>query len=170
MTLPLVAVAAVAQNGVIGVGDGLPWRISSDLKHFKALTMGKPLILGRRTFQSLRRPLPGREIIVLTHAAAFASPGVGVAHTPEAALDLARRAAAAMGAAEICIGGGGEIYRVFLDRTARVELTEIALAPEGDAFFPPLDPAQWRETRRETPPRGEKDEADFAFVTLARRD
>ena len=170
MTLPLVAVAAVARNGVIGAGNDLPWRISSDLKHFKALTMGKPLILGRRTFQSLRRPLPGREIIVLTRDSGFARPGVRVAQTPEAALDLAQQAAAAMGAKEICIGGGAEIYRVFLDQAARVELTEIALAPAGDAFFPMLDAAQWRETRRENPPRGEKDEADFAFVTFARRD
>ncbi len=169
MTLELVAVAAVARNGVIGAGDGLPWRIPSDLKRFKALTMGKPLILGRRTFQSLRRPLPGREIIVLTGNADFAPVGVKTAPTPAAALDLARQAAREMGAEEICIGGGAEVYRAFLDETARIELTEVALEPEGDTFFPALDLSQWRETRRENRHRSERDEADFAFVTLQRR-
>ncbi len=166
----LVAVAAVARNGVIGADNGLPWRVSSDLKHFKALTMGKPLILGRRTFESLQRPLPGREIIVVTRDPRFSPAGVRIAHSPLEALAVARRLAKALGVDEIVVGGGAQIFGALIDETRRIELTEIALEPEGDAFFPSLDMAQWRETKRETPPRGERDEADFAFVTLARRE
>jgi len=169
MSPEIVAIVAVARNGVIGAANGLPWRISSDMKRFKALTMGKPLILGRRTFQSLPRPLPGRELIVVTRDACFAPQGLRVAHDPAAALRLAQDVAASMSAPQICIGGGGEIYRALLDATQRVELTEIDLAPEGDAFFPRLDPQEWRETFREIQPRGAKDEADFAYVTLERR-
>ncbi|MFY9831113.1 MAG: dihydrofolate reductase [Methylocystis sp.] len=165
----LVAVAAVARNGVIGADNGLPWRVSSDLKHFKALTMGKPLILGRRTFESLQRPLPGREIIVVTRDPRFSPAGVRIAHSPLEALAVARRLARALAVDEILVGGGAEIFRALMDETQRIELTEIALEPKGDAFFPRLDMARWRETRRETPPRGERDEADFAFVTLARQ-
>ncbi len=165
----LVAVAAVARNGVIGADNGLPWRVSSDLKHFKALTMGKPLILGRRTFESLQRPLPGREIIVVTRDPRFSPAGARIARGPSEALEVARRLAKALAVDEIMVGGGAEIFRALMDETRRIELTEIALEPEGDAFFPSLDMAQWRETKRETPPRGERDEADFAFVTLARR-
>ena len=165
----LVAVAAVARNGVIGADNGLPWRVSSDLKHFKALTMGKPLILGRRTFKSLRRPLPGREIIVVTRDPRFSPAGVRIARSPLEALAIARSLAKALAVDEIVVGGGAEIFGALMDETQRIELTEIALEPEGDAFFPSLDMARWRETRRETPPRGERDEADFAFVTLARR-
>ena len=166
----LVAVAAVARNRVIGADNGLPWRVSSDLKHFKALTMGKPLILGRRTFESLQRPLPGREIIVVTRDPRFSPAGVRIAHSPLEALAVARRLAKALAVDEIVVGGGAEIFGALIDETRRIELTEIALEPEGDAFFPSLDMAQWRETKRETPPRGERDEADFAFVTLARRE
>jgi dihydrofolate reductase len=165
----LVAVAAVARNRVIGADNGLPWRVSSDLKRFKALTMGKPLILGRRTFESLRRPLPGREIIVVTRDPRFSPVGVRIAHSPLEALAVARRLAKALAVDEIMVGGGAEIFRALMDETQRIELTEIALEPEGDAFFPSLDMAQWRETKRETPPRGERDEASFAFVTLARQ-
>ncbi len=165
----LVAVAAVARNGVIGADNGLPWRVSSDLKHFKALTMGKPLILGRRTFESLQRPLPGREIIVVTRDSRYSPAGVQLAHSPLEALAVARRLAKALAVDEIMVGGGAEIFRALMDETQRIELTEIALEPDGDAYFPSLDMAQWRETKRETPPRGERDEADFAFVTLARQ-
>jgi dihydrofolate reductase len=165
----LVAVAAVARNGVIGADNGLPWRVSSDLKHFKALTMGKPLILGRRTFESLQRPLPGREIIVVTRDPRFSPAGVRIAHSPLEALAVARRLARTLAVDEIVVGGGAEIFRALMDETQRIELTEIALEPKGDAYFPSLDMAQWRETRRETPPRGGRDEADFAFVTLARQ-
>jgi dihydrofolate reductase len=170
MTPPeIVAIVAVARNGVIGAGDSLPWRISSDLKRFKALTMGKPLILGRRTFAALPRALPGRELVVVTRDPAYAPTGARVAHSPQEALEIAGEIASRSGAPEICVGGGAEIFRALLDATQRIELTEIDLAPQGDAFMPPLDSAQWREASRHTPPRGEKDEADFAYVTLVRR-
>ena len=165
----LVAVVARTRNGVIGVDNGLPWRLSSDLKRFKALTMGKPMIMGRRTWESIGVPLPGRASIVVTRNPHFAAAGVHVAHSPGEELATARRLAAEMGADEIVIAGGEDIFRVFLDETDVIELTEVALNAAGDAHFPPLDPADWRETARETPPRGPKDEADFTYVTLARR-
>jgi len=165
----LVAVAAVARNGVIGSGNSLPWRLSSDLKHFKAVTMGKPLIMGRRTWDSVGRPLPGRKTVVLTRDVGFAAEGACVARTPEEALTRATEFAENMGASDIIIAGGGEIYAAFLDATDIMELTEINLEAAGDAFFPRLDPALWQEIRRETAPRGPRDDADFSYVTLARQ-
>ncbi len=164
-----VAIVAVAKNGVIGARGGLPWRISGDLKHFKALTMGKPLILGRRTFESLPGALPCRDLVVVTRDPSFSPPGARVTRSPDEALAVAREIARNSGATEICIGGGAVIYNALLGATDRVELTEIDLNPEGDAFLPPFDPAQWRETARVSAPRGPKDEADYAFVTLERR-
>jgi dihydrofolate reductase len=169
MSVETVAVVAVARNGVIGAANVTPWRLSSDLKRFKALTMGKPLIVGRRTYETFARPLPGRRLIVVTRDPAFAAPDAMRAADPQAALALARRVADEMGAREVVIGGGAEIYRALLDETQRIELTEVELKPQGDAFFPTLDAAQWREIARETPPRGERDEAEFSFVTLTRR-
>ena len=165
----LVAVVARAQNGVIGVANGLPWRLSSDLKRYRARTWGRPMIMGRRTWESIGRPLPGRETVVVTRRPSFAAPGAHVAGSLDESLAIARRLAGEMGTDEIIIAGGEEIYRALLDRTDLIELTEVALELEGDAHFPALDPAEWREIARVTPPRGEKDEADFAFVTLARR-
>ena len=166
----IVAIVAVAKNGVIGAKGGLPWRVSGDLKRFKALTMGKPLILGRRTFEALPRPLPGRELVIVTRDPGFLAPGAHVAQSPEAALEVAQGIARSSGVGEICIGGGAEIYRALLAATDRIELTEIDLAPLGDAFLPPFDPRDWRETARQPGERGERDEADYAFVTLERRD
>jgi dihydrofolate reductase len=165
----LVAVVAVARNGVIGADNGLPWRVSSDLKRFKALTMGKPLIMGRRTWDSLGRPLPGRESVVLSRSADFAPEGAHVVRSPEAALATASRLARELGVDEVILAGGAEIFRALLDRTDLIQLTEIASDAPGDTVFPPLEPTQWREIARETPPRGPRDEVDFAFVTLERR-
>jgi dihydrofolate reductase len=160
----LIIVAAVARNGIIGGGNGLLWRLPSDLRRFKALTMGKPLVMGRRTFHSIGRPLPGRETIVLTRDRAFAADGVHVAHDLEAALALAGGQAEATGAEAIVIAGGGELYAQTIDRAHRLFITEVAAEPEGDARFPPIDPRAWRELSREAGMRGPKDEADFAFV------
>jgi len=165
---PLLSVAAVARNGVIGANNRLLWRLSSDLKRFKALTIGKPLVMGRRTFESIGRPLPGRETIVVTRHAAFASAGVLVAHSLEAALSLAAERAAATGADAIVIAGGGEIYAQTIGRADRLAITEVALEPEGDARFPRIDPNLWREVRREKGERGPRDDADFAFVDYER--
>jgi dihydrofolate reductase len=169
LSAPVVAlIAAVARNGVIGVGDALPWRLSSDLKRFKALTMGKPLIMGRKTFQSIGRPLPGRATIVVTRDQRFAPEGVEVARDLETALRLAETKARAAGVDEIIVAGGGEIYAQTIARAARLYITEVALAPKGDAHFPPIDPALWREVNREAGVRGPRDEADFAFVEYRR--
>jgi dihydrofolate reductase len=160
----LALIAAVARNGVIGASGALPWRLSSDLKHFRAATLGKPLVMGRKTFQSIGRPLPGRTTIVVTRDSSFAAAGVAVAHDVNEALRLA----AAGGSSEIMVAGGGEIYLQTIDRAARLLITEVDLAPEGDARFPGIDPALWREARREPGVRGANDEADFAFVEYGR--
>ena len=167
--LTLLLVAAVAHNGIIGANNRLLWRLSSDLKRFKALTMGKPMVMGRKTFASIGRPLPGRETIVVTRDPAFPPEGALVAHSLEAALKLAHERAAAMGADAIVIAGGGEIYAQTIGRGDRLAITEVALAPEGDARFPAIDPSVWREVRREAGERGPRDEADFAFVDYERR-
>jgi dihydrofolate reductase len=167
--VPLVLVAAVARNGVIGANGGLPWRLSSDLKRFKALTWGKPLVMGRKTFASIGRALPGRDTIVVTRDPAFASAGVFVVHDLDAGLDLAAERASTMGADEIVIAGGGEIYAQTIARASRLFITEVALDAEGEARFPPIDPQEWREISRETGERGPRDETDFAFVEYERR-
>jgi dihydrofolate reductase len=169
MNPKLVAVVARARNGVIGVGNGLPWRLPSDLKRYKARTWGRPMIMGRRTWESIGRPLPGRESVVVTRNPDFAAPGAHVARSLPESLDIARRLACEMGAPEIIVAGGAEIYRALLDQTHMIELTEVALDIPGDAHFPELAPKEWEEIARETPPRGEKDEADFSSVTLRRR-
>ncbi len=165
----LVLVAAVARNGVIGANQGLPWRLGSDLKRFKALTWGKPLVMGRKTYFTIGRALPGRDTIVVTRDPGLAAPGVFVAHDLEAALHLAGERACAMGAGEIVVAGGGEIYAQTIGRADRLFITEVALDAKGETRFPPIDPGEWREVRREMGERGPRDEADFAFVEYQRR-
>jgi dihydrofolate reductase len=166
---PVVIVAAVARNGVIGDGARLLWRLSSDLKRFKALTLGKPLIMGRKTFESIGRPLPGRESIVVTRDKAFAPERALVAHSLDDALALGAARAAVLGADEIVIAGGGEIYAQTIAGADRLAITEVGLEPEGDARFPAVDPARWREVRRAAGVRGPNDEAEFTFVEYERR-
>jgi dihydrofolate reductase len=169
VSAPVIAlIAAVARNGIIGSSGALPWRLSSDLKRFKALTMGKPLIMGRKTFQSIGGPLSGRTIVVVTRDRGFAAAGILVVRDVDEALALAEAAARAAGADEIIVAGGGEIYAQTIGRASRLHLTEVDVAPEGDAHFPPIDPAQWREISRRKGERGPRDEADFAFVTYER--
>jgi len=166
---PLVSlIAAVARNGIIGGGNQLLWRLSSDLKRFKALTMGKPLVMGRKTFQSIGAPLPGRETIVVTRDPAWSHPGVAVAHNVERALEIARAMARASGAPEIVIAGGGEIYAQTIGLAKRLYITEVDLSPDGDIRFPQIDRERWRETKREPGVRGPRDEADFVFVDYVR--
>ncbi len=147
----------------------MPWRLSSDLKRFKALTWGKPLVMGRKTFESIGRALPGRETIVVTRDPAFAPSGVLIAHNLDAALDLAAERASAMGAGEVVIGGGGEIFAQTISRASRLFITEVALDADGEARFPSINPREWRETSRKLGERGPRDEADFAFVEYERR-
>jgi dihydrofolate reductase len=163
--MKLAFIVAVAKNGVIGRTGGLPWRLPTDMKHFKALTMGKPMLMGRRTWDSIGRPLPGRETIIVTRDADFCAEGVHVAHSIEAALQLAEEQAVRLQADTITIVGGSDIFAALLDRADIIHLSEVDLAPEGDVRFPPLDPAQWREIACEAPPRAANDEANVRFLT-----
>ena len=166
---PLVLVVAVGRNGVIG-GDGqLPWRLPSDLKRFKAVTMGKPMLMGRKTYAAIGRPLPGRETIVLTRDPVFTAPGIHVAHSLEGGLELASGCARTMNASEIIIAGGGELYRQTLTVASRLDVTEVNLSPRGDATFPPINMAQWREISRTPFAKGEKDDASFTVAIYERR-
>lgn len=167
--VPLVLVAAMGRNRVIGGQGALPWRLPSDLKRFKAITMGKPLLMGRKTFESIGRPLPGRETIVLTRDTGFSHPGIYVAHELGAALDLAQARAAAMGAQEIIVAGGGDLYAQTIGLAQRLDLTLVDLAPAGDAFFPQIDPDSWVEASREDHSAGPGDEAAYSLRTLHRR-
>jgi dihydrofolate reductase len=166
MTKPRIAfVVAMARNGVIGRDGGLPWRLPSDLKRFKAITMGKPLIMGRKTWESLPiKPLPGRENILITRQSDYHAKGAHVVATIEQALKLAER----LGAEEIAVIGGGEIYRNLFDRADRLYLTEVDLKAEGDTFFPAIDPRDWQEVARESHERGPKDSASFTLRVLDR--
>lgn len=169
MALPLVIVAAVAQNGVIGRDNRLLWRLKSDMKHFRGLTMGKPLVMGRKTFDSIGKPLPGRHTVVITRDRDWRHDGVTVAHDIPAAIEAAESLALQHGQSEICIGGGGVIYRALLPRASRLEITEVDLAPEGDARFPEIEPLVWREAARHSFTKNGDDEADFRFLTYVRR-
>lgn len=164
----LVLVAAVAENGVIGRGNALPWHLPSDLKHFKALTLGKPIIMGRRTFESIGRPLPDRLNIVVTRQSALRSPEVRTAYSLDEAEMLAEAYARRHGLDEICIIGGSQLYAAAIDRADRLHITEVHAAPEGDTYFPPIDPARWREVGRQRPLRTESDSAAVSFVTYDR--
>ena len=166
--LPLVFVVAIARNNVIGRDGGLPWRMPSDLKRFRAATMGKPMIMGRKTFASIGKALPGRETIVVTRDTSFAVPGVLVAHDMDEAINLGKARARAMGAPEVAVAGGAQIFSALLPLADRIILTEIDLAPEGTEFWPGLDPQDWRETAREVVPRGPNDDAGFIVRTLER--
>lgn len=165
----LVIVVAVSENGVIGRDGDLPWRLSADLKRFKQLTMGHPLVMGRKTYESIGRPLPGRLSIVLTRDASY-EPGhesVLVANDLQAAIDLAT-AADSFDTAVINIIGGGEVYRLALPRTARVHLTRVHDHVEGDATFPDLDQGDWRLVDSERHEANEKNEHAFSFETWER--
>lgn len=167
---PIIAfVVAMDECGVIGRDDGLPWRLASDLKMFRRLTMGKPLIMGRRTFVSIGRPLDGRDNIVLTRDRSFSHPGVLTAHNPEAALSIAQRCARKRGTGEIMVIGGAEIYRQFLPRASRIYLTRVHTHASGNAVFPALREDEWREAWREHHRAGKGDDHDYTFVVLERR-
>jgi dihydrofolate reductase len=169
MSAALVLVVAVAKNGVIGAHGGLPWRIRADLKKFRAVTMGKPLLMGRKTFDSIGRVLDGRDSIVVTRRSGLAIEGAFVVSTLEAGLALAYERAAARGADEICVIGGGEIFRETLPTADRLYVTHVDAAPVGDVFFPEISPAAWVEMSREPLPRREGDTASGIFAVYDRR-
>jgi dihydrofolate reductase len=163
-------IAAVAENGCIGAGNKLPWYLPEDLRYFKRITSGKPVVMGRSTFESLGRPLPNRTNIVITRNKGFHAPeGVRVAHSLEQALAVADAVAAIDGSEEVMIIGGAQIYALALPLVQRLYLTEVGKAVDGDAFFPSWDRTQWQELAREShhyEPAG----LDYSFVVYARRD
>ena len=158
---PITMVVARADNGVIGKDGALPWRLPADLRHFKRVTMGSTMIMGRRTFDSLPGVLPGRRHIVLTRDSLWSHDGAEIAHDADAAIALA-------GSAPVSVIGGAEIFALFEARADAVELTEVHLDAEGETTMPPFDPARWREVARETHP-ADGERPAFAFVRLERR-
>ena len=168
MPRAIVIVVAIAENGVIGRDGGMHWRLPTDLKHFKQATLGKPVILGHRTFAGFGRPLPDRLNIVVTRARRFAAPGVLIAPSLQDALAAANGEALRRGTDEIIVAGGGDLYAQALPLTDRLLVTEIAAKPLGDVRFPPIDRSLWAEIAREGPVRGETDEAAMSFVTYRR--
>ena len=153
-------IVAASTNNVIGNSGGLPWRLPEDLKRFKQITMGKPMIMGRATWDSIGRPLPGRQNIIVTRQSGFAAEGCDVANSPDQALEMAGDVA------EVMIIGGGKIYDQFLTRTDRIYLTRINAEIEGDTFFPALNRADWKEIEREEYPASPEREHAFAIITL----
>ena len=166
----IVLIVAVADNGVIGAGNAIPWRLKTDLRRLKALTIGRPVVMGRKTFESFpRRPLPGRTNIVVTRDPTFRGAGAVVTTSLPDALALARADALRRSVAEIAVIGGTEIYAQCMDIADRLEITEVHARPEGDTHFPAIDRARWDEVSRVPHPAGPDDSAAFTYVTYCRR-
>lgn len=167
--MEVVLVVAIAENGVIGSQGAIPWRIKSDMKRFKALTSGKPVVMGRKTFVSIGRPLPGRTNIVVTRDLDYRAAGVVVTHSFADARAIAKGDALRRFATEIAVIGGAEIYAQWMASADRLEITEVHARPEGDTRFPAIDAADWEEVARVRNPAGPDDSADFSYVTYRRR-
>ena len=166
MTLDITLVVARAKNGVIGKDGGMPWHLPADLKRFKAITVGKPVVMGRKTYESIGKPLPGRHNIVLTRQADWRADGVTV--VPNLAEAVAAAGLDPRTRGDLMIIGGAEIYALALPVATRIELTEIDAEPEGDTFLPAFDLARWQEIARVShPPEG--DRPGFSFITLERQ-
>lgn len=167
--MKIALIAAVAENGVIGKDNGLPWRIDSEWQYFLRMTKGKPVIMGRMTFESLGAPLKGCANIVITRRAGYAHEGIIVAATLDGALEAAGKIAAETGQGEIMIGGGAEIYRLALPLADRLYLTEIHLKPEGDTVFPEFNREGWIEVKREFHRAAAGETADYTVTVLERK-
>ena len=167
--LPIVVIAAVADNGVIGDDNRLIWRLKTDLRRFRSLTLGRPVVMGRKTFLSIGKPLPGRETIVLTRNPDFRPDGVHLAHSLEEALSTGQRLGAGMGADSVTVAGGADVYRQVLPLAQRLELTQVHATPVGDAVFPEWDRSVFAADGRESHPRSPDDEHAFTFATFRRR-
>lgn len=175
MSIPILSlVVARGRNGVIGRDGDLPWRLRSDLQRFKAITIGKPCLMGRKTWESLPlRPLLGRLNLVLTRDQSYETEGLSkgalVCGTLDEAIEIARETAEEDGVDEICVIGGTALFEAALPRARRLYITEVDAAPEGDAVFPAFDAEAWTEVSSETHPAGEKDDHAFTFRVLERR-
>lgn len=166
--MTIVQIVAVAENGVIGKGNAMPWRLKSDLKRFKALTLGKPVVMGRKTFASIGRPLPGRTNIVITRDPGFRAAGAVVTNSLAEALAVARGDALRRMVTDIVVIGGADIYAQSFAATDRLEVTEVHARPDGDTHFPAIDPAVWQEVARSRNPATPDDSADYSYVTYRR--
>jgi dihydrofolate reductase len=167
--MEIVLIVAVAENGVIGAGGAMPWRLKSDMARLKALTLGRPVVMGRKTFASIGRPLPGRTNIVVTRDLGFRADGVVVTNSFTDARSIATGDALRRFATEIAVIGGAEIYAQWMDSADRLEITEVHAQPDGDTRFPAVDATAWEEVARVRNPAGPDDSADFSYVTFRRR-
>jgi len=165
----IVLVAAIGQNGVIGNDGQLPWRLKSDLAHFKRLTLGKPIVMGRKTYESIGKPLPGRTNIVMTRDLGVIVPGGILATSLDAALGIACEDAAKRGVEDLMIIGGGDVFERTMPMADRLEITHVHARPPGDVHFPLIDPRDWRETERHHYEAGPDDDASFDTVAYVRR-
>jgi len=168
-SIKLCLVVARGRNHVIGVDNYLPWRLGSDLKNFKAITLGKPVIMGRKTWDSIGRPLPGRPNLVITRDTDFQAQGASVWTSLPLAIEAARAMAQTTLQDEVCVIGGGQIYAEALPFADRLYLTEVDAAPIGNAFFPAFDEADWAETSRTEFAAGPRDDHDFVVRVLDRK-
>jgi dihydrofolate reductase len=166
--IALVLVAAVAENGVIGHGGALPWRLKADLRHFRAVTLGKPVVMGRKTYRSIGKPLAGRTNIVVSRDAAFAEPGVVAAANMDTALAVARADALRRSADSIVIIGGADIYAQVMAKADRLVITRVHLRPSGDTLFPAIDPALWQEVVRSVHAPEPGDAVGFTLLVYER--
>ena len=164
----ILLVAAIAQNGVIGRGNALPWRLKSDMQHFRALTMNKPVVMGRKTYLSIGRPLKGRTTIVVSRDRGFTAPGIVVAPSLDAALTAARGDALRRNADTIVVAGGADIYAQAMPLATQLAITHVHKRIDGDAHFPAIDPNEWCEGARSEHEAVAEDEAAFAFVAYER--
>ncbi|AJC80119.1 dihydrofolate reductase [Rhizobium etli bv. phaseoli str. IE4803] len=162
-------IAAVARNGTIGRDGDMPWRLSSDLKRFKALTLGKPVVMGRKTYDSIGKPLPGRPNVVISRQTAIDHPDVNMAHSLPEAMDAADRLARETAADEICIIGGGQIYAQAINLADRLCITHVEADLDGDASFPEIDPDLWQAAETIAVPAGERDNYPTRYVVYERR-
>ncbi|MBB3914277.1 dihydrofolate reductase [Rhizobium fabae] len=162
-------VVAVSRNGIIGRDGDMPWRLSNDLKRFKALTLGKPVVMGRKTYDSIGKPLPGRPNVVISRQAAIDHPDVSMAHSLPEAIALAERLAVEAGVDEVCIVGGGQIYAQAIGLADRMCVTHVEVDLKGDAAFPAIDPDVWQAGEALAVPAGEKDSYPTRYVVYERR-
>lgn len=167
-TIKLCLVVARGRNHVIGVDNDLPWRLGSDLKNFKAITLGKPVIMGRKTWDSIGRPLPGRPNLVITRDTDFRAEGASIWTSLPLAIEAAKAMAKTSGQSEMCVIGGGQIYAEALPFADRLYLTDVDAAPMGSAYFPAFDEAGWKESARADHVAGPKDDHDFVVRVLDR--
>jgi dihydrofolate reductase len=167
--MKVVLVAAIGENYVIGRGGQLPWRLKSDLQHFRGLTINKPVVMGRKTYESIGKPLKDRTNIVLTKDLSLSVPGGVLATSMDAAMSFARQDAKKRGVDEIMIIGGGDVFERMMPKADRLEITHVHASPAGDAFFPPIDPDIWCEVGHIDFSAGPDDDASFTASTYVRR-